>query len=31
MSIDVSIKQKGFFKKTLPLKVILNNHLKYGS
>lgn len=30
MSIDVSIKQKGFFKKTMPLKVILGNHLSFG-
>lgn len=31
MSIDVAIKQKGFFKKALPLSVILGNELQYGS
>lgn len=31
MSIDITIKQKGFFKKTLPLSVILGNDLKYGA
>lgn len=30
MSIDVSIKQKGFFKKEMPLEIILNNDLKFG-
>lgn len=30
MSVDISIKQKGFFKKELPLNVILGHHLKYG-
>lgn len=31
MSIDITIKQKGFFKKTLPLSVILGSDLKYGA
>ena len=31
MSIDVSIKQKGFFKKTIPFNVILGNQLAYGA
>lgn len=31
MSIDVTIRQKGFFKKELPLKVILGNNLSYGT
>lgn len=30
MSIDITIKQKGFFKKTLPLNVILGNELQFG-
>lgn len=31
MSIDVIIKQKGIFKKDLPIKVILGNNLSYGT
>ena len=31
MSIDVVIRQKGFFKKDLPLKTILGNNLSYGA
>lgn len=31
MSIDVTIRQKGFFKKELPLKVILGNNLSCGT
>ena len=30
MSIDIVIRQKGFFKKTLPLSVILGDRLAYG-
>ncbi len=30
MSIDISIKQKGLFKKTMPLAVILGKELRYG-
>ncbi len=30
MSIDISIKQKGLFKKTMPLEVILGQELRYG-
>jgi len=31
MSLDITITQKGLFKKTLPLEVILGNRLSYGS
>lgn len=31
MSVEITIKQKGFFKKSLPLEVILGNNLKYGA
>jgi len=31
MSIDVSIKQKGFFKKVMPLNIILDNNLNFGT
>lgn len=31
MSIDVTIRQKGFWKKELPFKVILGNNLSYGT
>lgn len=31
MSIDVTIKQKGFLKKTLPLEIILGKELAYGA
>lgn len=31
MSVEITIKQKGFFKKPLPLEVILGNNLKYGA
>lgn len=31
MSVDVTIRQKGFFKKDLPLEVILGNNLSYGT
>ncbi len=30
MSIDISIEQKGLFKKTMPLEVILGKELRYG-
>ncbi len=31
MSFNITIKQKGFFKKTLPIEVILGEKLKYGA
>ena len=31
MSIDITIRQKGFFKKDLPLEIILGNNLSYGA
>lgn len=31
MSVEITIKQKGFFKKPLPLEVILGDNLKYGA
>lgn len=31
MSMDVTVRQKGFFKKDLPLEVILGNRLSYGT
>ena len=30
MSIDITIRQTGLFKKTMPLEVILGSKLKYG-